>query len=429
MKYKTLFVLLIALISSPIFSLSINIRSFDHENYTRIVFEGDSAFQFSYKNTPVESAIEMRLEEEADVENQIETFRRSEIVDRVVHRVEQDNGDKSVSVFKVHLKKNVAVKRNFVLERPYRVVFDLVGAPAPQTPAKKSVETKSKPGSKPEVNQDDQSDISIGQSGGQQEIENQQQEEFSPDKEEPEFPLPKQNRKIAKIERICIDPGHGGTDLGAVGRSNVNEKELTLKVSKKLKKLIDLKLGLRVIMTREKDEEVSLNSRVSKANNEKAQMFVSIHVNSSYRKSARGSETFFVSLKATDQEAFQLSQKENESFKEDLDKLATNADDDLKMILWNMAQTEYIKESSKLADYIQSELNVLLDTKNRGVKQAPFRVLMRAAMPAVLVEIAFISNAREEAKLQTEEFLDKVAYALYTGISKYIYYHKTLYNY
>jgi N-acetylmuramoyl-L-alanine amidase len=95
------------------------------------------------------------------------------------------------------------------------------------------------------------------------------------------------------------------------------------------------------------------------------------------------------------------------------------------MILWNMAQTEHIRESSKLAEYIQNELNELLGTRNRGVKQAPFRVLMRTAMPAVLIETVFISNASEEKKLQNEEFLDRIAAAIYNGISKFIYYYNS----
>ena len=193
-------------------------------------------------------------------------------------------------------------------------------------------------------------------------------------------------------------------------------------LANKLKKLVNSKLGLRVIMTREKDVEVSLDSRVSLANNQKAQLFVSIHVNSSFRKTARGPETYFVSLKATDQEAFELAQKENQAFGD----IGSMENDDLKMILWNMAQTEYIKESSKLAEFIQSELNVLMHTRNRGVKQAPFRVLMRAAMPAVLIEVAFLSNSLEEKKLQDDSFLYKVSYAIYSGVSKFVYYYNNL---
>jgi N-acetylmuramoyl-L-alanine amidase len=224
------------------------------------------------------------------------------------------------------------------------------------------------------------------------------------------------------IETICIDPGHGGEDLGAVGRSKLQEKNVTLKIGLKLKKLIESKTGLRVIMTRDKDSEVSLNTRASIANNQLAQMFVSIHANSSFRKSAYGSETFFVSLQATDPEALELAQKENQNL-EDPGEAIQN--DELKMILWNMAQTEHIRESSKLAEYIQNELNELLGTRDRGVKQAPFRVLMRTAMPAVLIETVFISNASEEKKLLSDEFLDRIAAAIYNGISKFIYYYNS----
>ncbi len=226
--------------------------------------------------------------------------------------------------------------------------------------------------------------------------------------------------KSKAIETICIDPGHGGEDLGALGSSKLQEKDITLRISAKLKKLIESKTGLRVIMTRDKDSEVSLNTRASIANNQQAQMFVSIHVNSSYRKSAYGSETYFVSLQATDPESLELARKENQNPE---DPGETIKNDELKMILWNMAQTEYIRESSSLAEYIQFELNELLGTRNRGVKQAPFRVLMRTAMPAVLVETAFISNAAEEKKLKDEEFLDKIAFAIFNGISKFIYYY------
>jgi len=227
------------------------------------------------------------------------------------------------------------------------------------------------------------------------------------------------------IERICIDAGHGGGDFGAIGSTKLMEKDLTLKLAKKLKQIVRTKLGIQVIMTREIDSEMSLNARAAIANNQKAQLFVSIHVNSSYRKAARGSATFYVSLKATDQEAFELAQKENKSFDE-IDKIAE--DNELKMILWNMAQTQYIKESSKLAEYIQNELNILLHTRNRGVKQAPFRVLMRAAMPAVLVEVAFISNLVEEKKLMKDEFLDNIALAIYRGVASYIFYYKNQNN-
>ena len=393
MKNKVLFFVLFVAAAFSIFSLSISIRSFDHGDFTRIVFEGDQGF--AYKFNPSKNTIKIKLNQKANIKQNINVL-NSVLIDRVDHHWEENS-----SVFQVHMKSDFKIMRNFVLEQPFRVVFDLTGSPGKKA--------------------DEKSNIPPGEINGEK--PQQEQEEKSEDQSTPE---PGNEKAHDLIRTICLDPGHGGSDLGAVGRSNLLEKDITLKVAKKLKGIIESKLGLHVVMTRETDEEVSLNSRVAKANNQKAQMFVSIHVNSSYRKAATGPETYYVSLKATDQDAFLLSQKENSAFNEEIDKLAS--DDELKMILWDMAQNEYIKESAKLADYIQYELNILMDTQNRGVKQAPFRVLMRAAMPAILVEIAFVSNFSEEKKLKDDAFLGKVAAALYTGISKYIYYHNNLYK-
>ncbi len=387
-------------------SVNINIRSFDHEGFTRIVFEGDRGFEFKVDQSRTE--LEIKLKGQAKLQEKITSFTHSILLDRVVHQVDKNN-----SVLKVHLKSRFEIKRHFVLEKPFRVVFDLVKSEKEEADAEPE---------KVPIN------TNINEEKPQESVEPETEENTitGTDNEQDSKEEQPSSKKPEAIETICIDPGHGGSDLGAVGKSKALEKDITLKVSKKLKQLIVSRLGLRVITTREKDTEVSLNSRVSIANNQKAQIFISIHVNSSFRKAARGSETFYVSLKATDQEALLLSQKENKSF-EEIDKITE--DDELKMILWDMAQNEYIKESSKLASYIQDELNILLHTTNRGVKQAPFRVLMRAAMPAVLLEIAFLSNPYEEQKLQDDAFLDQVAGAIYTGISKYIYYHNTAYGF
>ena len=396
----------ISLIPFTLLPLSVNIRSFDHKGFTRIVFEGDRGFEFKVDQSG--TALEIKLKEKAKLRKKITSFTRSILLDRVVHQVDKNN-----SILKVHLKSRFKIKRHFVLEKPFRVVFDLVKSEkeeANAVPEKVPINTNIDKDNPQESIEPETEDNTI--TGIDNEQDSQEDQSSS--------------KKPESIETICIDPGHGGSDLGAVGRSKTMEKDITLKVSKKLKQLIVSRLGLRVITTREKDTEVSLNSRVSIANNQKAQIFVSIHVNSSFRKAARGSETFYVSLKATDKEALLLSQKENKSF-EEIDKITE--DDELKMILWDMAQNEYIKESSKLASYIQDELNILLHTTNRGVKQAPFRVLMRAAMPAVLVEIAFLSNPYEEQKLRDDGFLDQVASAIYTGISKYIYYHNSAFGY
>jgi N-acetylmuramoyl-L-alanine amidase len=360
-------------------ALSINFRSFDHEGFTRIVFEADQSFTFSLQSRA--SQLEMLLPRRADFKTQSITVENSRLLERVTHEFKADS-----SIFTVYFNGDVTVTKNFVLEKPFRVVFDLV----------KSEKAAVLPQSIPE---------------------NTEKPQSVPQADEPAASKPK------PIETICIDAGHGGEDLGALGKSKLPEKNITLQISQKLKKLIESKTGLRVIMTRDKDSDVSLNSRASIANNQQAQMFVSIHVNSSFRKSAYGSETYFVSLQATDQEALELARKENQNPEDPSETIKNN---ELKMILWNMAQTEYIRESSSLAEYIQFELNELLGTRNRGVKQAPFRVLMRTAMPAVLIETAFISNSSEEKKLQNEEFLDKIAFAIFNGISKFIAYYNRI---
>jgi N-acetylmuramoyl-L-alanine amidase len=363
-------------------SLSVGFRSFDHEGFTRVVFEADRSFTFAVQNRP--GQMEVRLQGPVDFPSRSLPVQNSQLLERVTCETQGDQ-----SVFTVFFKGEAVVKKNFVLEKPFRVVFDLVKSekPASQEPPAQ--------------------------------INNEQKQEAAPENNSPPPPA----TKPKPIETICIDPGHGGEDLGAVGKSKLQEKKVTLQISLKLKKLIESKTGLRVIMTRDKDSEVSLNTRASIANNQRAQIFISIHANSSFRKSAYGSETYFVSLQATDPESLELAQKENQNQE---DPGATIKNDELKMILWNMAQTEHIRESSKLAEFVQNELNELLATRNRGVKQAPFRVLMRTAMPAVLIETAFISNGSEEKKLHSDEFLDKVAFAIFNGISKFIYYYNSI---
>jgi N-acetylmuramoyl-L-alanine amidase len=231
--------------------------------------------------------------------------------------------------------------------------------------------------------------------------------------------FPQTQRKTEGIRTIVIDPGHGGLESGALGKFGTLEKDITLAVGLKLKEIIERNLAFRVVLTREKDLDVSLDNRAALANNNKADLFISIHTNSSYRKNAHGSETFFLSLNATDEEARRLAYLENSSTELE-ERIEGEDEDEIKMILWDMAQNAYIQQSSRLAEIIQNELNVLLSTTNRGIKQAPFKVLTGVACPAVLVEVAFISNPREEEKLTQEDFQDKVAEAIYRGLVRFM---------
>jgi len=221
------------------------------------------------------------------------------------------------------------------------------------------------------------------------------------------------------IRTVVIDPGHGGMETGAKGRFGNLEKDITLAISLKLKALIEKDMGFEVVLTRDRDVDVSIENRSATANNHKAGLFISIHANGAVQRKAAGSETFFLSLNATDEETRRLAYLENNST--DLQsRIDPSSDDDLMMILWDMAQNAYIKQSSRLAELVQNELDAMLGTRNRGIKQAPFRVLTGVACPAVLVEAAFISNPDEEQKLASSGFQTKVAEAIYRGLARYL---------
>jgi len=215
---------------------------------------------------------------------------------------------------------------------------------------------------------------------------------------------------------IVVDAGHGGGETGAVGRAGLQEKEVTLQIARKLAAALPLALSCRVVMTRDSDQAISLDDRTSVANHEKADLFLSIHANSSRVTGAHGSETYYLSLQASDKLAQEVASQENQTGA-GAPSSAAGGSRDLDFILWDLAQSAHLKESSELAEVIQQELNALSGTENRGIKQAPFRVLVGATMPAVLVEAAFISNPEEEKKLSSAAFQENVAYAVAKAVA------------
>ena len=234
--------------------------------------------------------------------------------------------------------------------------------------------------------------------------------------------LSNKNRGLTQnfIKTIVLDPGHGGEEVGATGHTGLLEKDVALDICRMLKEILTRNLNLRVILTRNSDVYLPLEHRIEKANNQKTDLFVSIHTNASKRREARGAESYFLSYEATDKEAEQLAALENQAFFQSSIAEDPEVDKELKLVLWDMAQAEYLVESSQLAEFIQKELNELLGVKQRGIKQAPFLVLMGAQMPAVLVEVAFITNPYEEKMLRSKAFKLKIAQALYRGIYNYI---------
>ena len=192
----------------------------------------------------------------------------------------------------------------------------------------------------------------------------------------------------AGIRTIVIDPGHGGKDIGATGPGGLMEKDITLAVARKLSAALQSKINARVVLTRDDDSLVSLDQRTAIANQYKADLFLSVHMNAAVVKGAKGSETYFLSLEASDELARRAAETENASTAA----AKANPSTDLKLILWDLAQQEYLQESSRFAQDIQEEMNRATGVQNRGVKQAPFKVLVGATMPAALVEVGFITN-------------------------------------
>jgi N-acetylmuramoyl-L-alanine amidase len=230
----------------------------------------------------------------------------------------------------------------------------------------------------------------------------------------PQLPVPAKPVEAPGIHTIVIDPGHGGKDVGAIGPDGAMEKDLTLAVCRKLASALGAKTGARIVLTREEDTVVSLDQRTSIANQYKADLFLSVHMNAAVVKGARGSETYFLSADASDEIAKKAAESENTSVS-----AAAAPSSDLKLILWDLAQQAYLQESSRFATDIQQEMNAIAGITNRGVKQAPFKVLVGATMPAALVEVAFISNPEEEAKLKSDAFVTTVVDAIARAVVKY----------
>ncbi len=218
-----------------------------------------------------------------------------------------------------------------------------------------------------------------------------------------------------QVRTVVIDPGHGGENPGARGAGGSVEKDIALSIARRLRAELVNARGLSVFLTRDKDIDVELDDRTAIANNYKADLFVSIHANASRARGAKGSEVYFLSYQASDDDSRRTAQLEGAA--EPLPEATVGAD--LALILWDMAQAEHLEESSALASRIQEELAVVTGSEGRGVKQAPFRVLVGAAMPAVLVEVAFISNPDEEKLLASEAYQAKVAASLARGIERY----------
>jgi N-acetylmuramoyl-L-alanine amidase len=218
------------------------------------------------------------------------------------------------------------------------------------------------------------------------------------------------------VKTVVIDPGHGGGQPGCVGKSGLREKDITLDVALRLRKILREEAGLEAVLTRESDITVPLEDRTVIANQKRADLFVSIHVNAHRDRKREGAETFFLNFNA-DPAVTETAALENAT--------STKNIGEMREIIQKIVRNSKIQESRALAEQIQKNLVQSLSRdhasiKDLGVKGGPFWVLIGGEMPSVLVEISHLSNAREEAKLKTGAYRDLAARGIYEGIMAYV---------
>ena len=219
------------------------------------------------------------------------------------------------------------------------------------------------------------------------------------------------------LGKVVIDAGHGGNDPGAIGGRGLREKDVTLDIAKRLKSELECE-GFQVRLTRSDDRFIPLAKRAQIANDCQADFFVSIHVNAARMKNAKGFEVYYLA-EAGDEAAKQLAQKENACLKFEDSSYNLKHSNNLEGILWDLVSTENRAESIQLASDICKEARKSLWVHQRGVKSAQFYVLKGARMPAILVEVGFITNRDEEEKLKTDNYRDSVSGAIAKGILDY----------
>jgi N-acetylmuramoyl-L-alanine amidase len=219
-----------------------------------------------------------------------------------------------------------------------------------------------------------------------------------------------------KIGKIVIDAGHGGHDTGTIGPNGLEEKDLVLEVARRLGKMLETRLGAEVVYTRKDDTFIPLETRTAIANKARADLFVSIHANSSHDPDARGVETYYLNFTSSPA-ALEVAARENA--------VSAKSIYELQDLVKKIALKEKIEESREFAGDVQQSLHSGLAVKSpairdRGVKKAPFIVLIGANMPSILAEISFVSNPTDERRLETAEYRQRIAESLYRGIAKYV---------
>jgi len=330
------------------------LRFRSYPSFTRVVVEGSGRFGFVIQ--PSQKEIRVRL-----LGLSIEAPRTEEIADGLIRQLRLERWGREVALT-IELEARPEETRSLVLEEPFRFVLDLYRSKGAHPGA----------GSAP----------------------------------------------AQPLRFIVLDAGHGGPDPGATGPSGLQEKTVVMDVTKRLARMLEEGLGVKVALTRTGDYFVPLRERTAFANAQRADLFVSVHANAHRASVSEGVETYFLSSEASDNEARQVAALENGVIQLE-PPTSRGKPDILKTILWDLAQSEFQQESSHLAETVLDSMTQSLRIANRGVKQAGFYVLGGAAMPAILVEVGFLTNRKEEQKLMSARYREQVARAIYVGLAEH----------
>lgn len=353
-----------------------NIRYYSANSYTRVVLDLSGVPEYTVL---VESGyIVVRLKSVKPSKEEVYKIR-----DGLVKDVEVLSGENETRV-KIGVE-GAPVYRDFTLEQPPRIVLDVLRKGQPSSPPST---TQPLPGAEVRPSQE----VSV----------------------RPEEPQVRGKGKLL----VVLDPGHGGTDPGAVGPMGTKEKDITLSISLYLREEL-MKRGYRVALTRDKDIYIPLEERTQMANKLRADVFISIHCNASFSSSVNGSEVYYMAV-PSDSSAMAVALRENMEIGSRSEEIKQKTDM-LIRILEDMMKNAKINESSKLAEEIYKALRKgNLEIPVKRVAQAPFFVLRGAVMPAVLIEVAFISNPKEERLLRTSSWQKKVASLIADGVDVYL---------
>jgi N-acetylmuramoyl-L-alanine amidase len=348
------------------------IRSWSNPTYTRIVIDLSSATTYKYHLLKKDPSIKKPQRLFIDISNATRSQNLTEttgINDGILKRVRTGQYNKKTVRVVLDIEA-IEDYKVFHLNDPFRIVVDVTSKGRPSSP-----------------------EVAVSR------------------KEQPAA-----SKMGTKISRIVIDPGHGGKDPGAIGKRGLKEKDINLKLAKKLRNSLRKSFKGDIILTRERDIFLPLEERTAIANMKNADIFLSIHANASPNRKARGIETYYLNF-TTDEEAMRVAARENAT--------SIRHMSDLQFILTDLMKTAKTNESVRMAANIQESIVSTLKKRYRriqgnGIKGAPFYVLVGTQMPSVLIEVSFISNPEEETRLRKDAYLNGIAKGITAGVLQYI---------